>query len=453
MKIIALTAENIKKLVAVEIRPDGNLVEISGENGQGKSSVLDAIAWALEGTKHIQSHPIRQGWTEARIRLDLGELVVTRKFKKTEAGETTSSLSVESADGAKFPSPQTLLDGLLGALAFDPLAFARMAPKLQLEELKRLVPGVDFAAIESQNALDFSRRTELNRKAKEARAAADSIKVSEDGPVVEVDEAALIAELEAAGHHNAAIEQRKANREASRREADAGHKVLGELTVKAVEEAQRIQADAKAEAERIIAAASERAKKVIEEAQQKAHDLTARVSELEEKLAKAGELPEPRDTQALAEKCEAARKTNAVVRERLRKLEFKKKAAGLELLSAELTKEMEERTAKKTAAIKEAKLPVEGLGFGEDTILMNGVPFAQASSAEQLKTSVAIAMSLNPKLRVIRVKDGSLLDAKSMELLSEMAREKDYQVWVERVGSGKMGFILEDGKVKTPVNA
>src|SRR3989304_7739112 len=86
MKILKLTAENVKKLRAVEITPTGELVEITGRNGAGKSSVLDAIWWALAGTKHIQAVPIRKGATKARIRLDLGELIVERGFTPAGAG-------------------------------------------------------------------------------------------------------------------------------------------------------------------------------------------------------------------------------------------------------------------------------------------------------------------------------------------------------------------------------
>ena len=84
MKIVSLTAENVKKLVAVQIRPDGNLVQICGKNGQGKTSVLDSIWWALTGTSHIQAAPIRAGANQARIRLDLGDLVVTRTFRRQD---------------------------------------------------------------------------------------------------------------------------------------------------------------------------------------------------------------------------------------------------------------------------------------------------------------------------------------------------------------------------------
>src|SRR3989304_5788661 len=135
MKILKLTAENVKKLRAVEITPTGELVEITGRNGAGKSSVLDSLWWALAGTKHIQAVPIRKGATKARIRLDLGELTVERRF--SEKGPTPT---VENAEGARFTSPQGILDALLGALTFDPLAFVGQEPREQFETLRRLLP-------------------------------------------------------------------------------------------------------------------------------------------------------------------------------------------------------------------------------------------------------------------------------------------------------------------------
>ena len=123
MKIIELRAENIKRLPAVNIRPDGNVVEITGKNGQGKTSVLDAIWWALEGKENIQAAPIRRGATEAHIKLDIGQLKVTRTFKAVDGGHYTTTITVENDEGARFPSPQKVLDSLLGELSFDPLAF------------------------------------------------------------------------------------------------------------------------------------------------------------------------------------------------------------------------------------------------------------------------------------------------------------------------------------------
>lgn len=413
MKIVALQAENIKKLVAVEIRPDGNLVEITGRNGQGKTSVLDSIWWALAGASSIQTTPIRKGQTSAKIRLDLGEIIVTRSFKAGKDGEATSSIAVETAKGARFSSPQAMLDELLGQLTFDPLAFSRMDAKAQFDTLRRFVPGVDFDGIDSQNRDDYARRTEINRQAKEARAAANKIEVPATLSPNEIDESALVDELQKAASHNADIEVRQGNR------------MNAAATVRTLRD----------EAKDLYRQAEEKEK---------------RAAELQEKIDTAPKLPQPIDVSELREKIAAAKSENESLALWRRKQEYVRAADDLEAKSEELTATMDEREADKLEAIAAAKLPVEGIGFGNGVILLNGVPFDQASDAEQLRASIAIAMALNPKLRVIRVRDGSLLDSQSLALLAEMAEEQDYQVWVERVdGSGKVGFVMENGLVKS----
>ena len=89
MKIVQLRAENVKRLIAVEITPEGNVIEITGKNGAGKTSVLDSIWWALAGNRTHQAVPVRQGETEAVISLDLGDIKVRREFsvRKPKDGE------------------------------------------------------------------------------------------------------------------------------------------------------------------------------------------------------------------------------------------------------------------------------------------------------------------------------------------------------------------------------
>ena len=135
MKIISLKAENVKRLKAVEIVPEGNTVIVSGRNGQGKTSVLDSIWLALGGgnaAKDSQTtQPIRDGAKRANVVLDLGDIKVTRSW--TAAGGM--ALKVEGKDGGVYRSPQALLDSMTGKLSFDPLAFSRMAPEEQRKTL------------------------------------------------------------------------------------------------------------------------------------------------------------------------------------------------------------------------------------------------------------------------------------------------------------------------------
>lgn len=417
MKIVALTAENVKKLVAVEIRPDGNLVQITGKNGQGKTSVLDAIWWALAGAGTIQKTPVRHGQKKARIRLDMGDIIVTRTFTAKDDGEFTTAIAVENADGAKFSSPQKMLDDMLGELTFDPLAFSRMKPREQFDTLCTFVPGIDFGALEAAHAADYAERRDINRRAAEKRAQAGP-SMAPAGADTE-DEASLVAELEAAGHKNTQIEQRRARRSQMAKDAAALREVAKIARGEAVRLVEKADADDQAAAE------------------------------IETKLSEAGPLPEIIDTKALLERIAKAREGAAHIAKTKERKALLSEAAALEAQSDALTSRMAERENSKQATIAAATLPVAGIGFGDGFVTLNGVPFDQASDAEQLRASIAIAMAANPTLRVVRVRDGSLLDEDAMKMLESMANEKDYQVWIERVdGSGKIGFVLEDGYLK-----
>ena len=94
MKIIRLESENIKRLHAVKIKPDGSLIVIGGKNAQGKTSVLDSIEYALGGTSKIPSKPIHKGEKKARVVVELDSIIVTRTF-----GESGSKLVVSDKEG------------------------------------------------------------------------------------------------------------------------------------------------------------------------------------------------------------------------------------------------------------------------------------------------------------------------------------------------------------------
>lgn len=439
MKIIALEAENIKKLVAIEIKPEGNLVQISGKNGAGKTSVLDSIWWALCGAANIQGTPIRKGETKARIKLDLGEIVVTRTFEKQD-NNTVSKILIENAEGTVIRQPQTMLDRLLGELSFDPLAFSRMTKREQFDQLKRFVPDVDFDAIEKAQQKDYDERTNINRQVHEAKILAESIFVNVEKDQKPVDEMSIVDELEDAGKHNADIETRKANRQRLANEAAT--------LVQQSENSASRAADLRRQSENLLTQA--------ESFDRQVSQMNEERLDIMKKLAAAPPLPEPVDVTIIRRDLENAKRINEKFKALEKKQEHIDTMERYEGESEVITQRMNARQKDKEDKIASAVLPVHGLGFGNNEILMNAIPFAQASDAEQLRVSIGIAMALNPKLRVIRVRDGSLLDEDSMKMLSDMADAQDYQVWVERVGEDdKVGFVLVEGhiKIKEKINA
>lgn len=441
MKIIELRAENVKKIVAVTIKPDGNMVEITGRNGSGKTSVLDAIWWALEGQKNIQAVPIRKGATSAKVRLDLGDLKITRTFSqekdketKEPTGDYTTSIVVENAEGARFPSPQSVIDKLLGALSFDPLAFTRMKPAEQFETLKQFVPGVDFGVLDKANENDFRIRTETNKQVKDLRAREAAVVVDEQIAPIPVDEAGIVQEIEDAGRYNAGIETQRVQRQNFRD--------------KLTDERRRLQ---EKEEER------EAMQREIAQLQSKLRALESRIEETRNQiqaqqtyLDDADPIPALINMQPIRDRLVFAKNENRRIeaneRAKADKARLATQADDAEKKAADLTRAMDARKKAKADAIAAAKMPVDGIGFGDGAVLLNGVPFEQASDAEQLRASINIAAAMNPKLRVIRVRDGSLLDESALKLLAEFAEASDMQIWLERVdSSGKVGFVMEDG--------
>lgn len=432
MKIVRLEAENILRLAAVAIEPSGDIVEITGENGAGKSSTLNAIWMALGGEKTIPPEPIKLGADKGYVRLDLGDLTVTRTFKRRDDGDYSTTLTVENKEGMRPQSPQNLLSTLVGRLAFDPLEFTRLKPEDQMKALRVFVPDYDFDAAAQANKEDFANRTDHNRHAKQLRAQADGIDAV-GAPEKPFDLDALIEDLEAVGTHNADIERRRAKRDEFARGILANEERISRLDESIANREREIEA-------------LKRELATVKEDRQLMADTVARDKE---RLAAAPALPDPKDPSEIRGHIESAQRMNALFEKAQRKAELEKQAAEAEKRAEALTAAMAARIDAMDAAVAAAKMPVDGLTFGDGEILLNGVPFEQGSMAEKIRTSVAIAAAMNPKLRIAHVRDGSLLDRKSWQALAEFAREADMQVWVESVDSTRPGaIVIEDGRVR-----
>ncbi len=432
MTILRLTAENVKRLSAVEIAPNGApVVIIAGENEAGKSSVLDAIAMALGGKNLIPSQPIRAGQDNASVTVDLGDYIVTRRF--TASG---GSLVVTNRDGLKFPSPQALLDGLVGTLTFDPLAFAEQGDKEQEATLRHLA-GVDTTDIDDQVKKLYDERTLINRDATQLQGALAKAVQREGVGLEAVDASAIEANLTKAD----ALAAEAADFQAAFDKAVWGTKAARGVVTSAN-------------------AAVERARAVLEEAE------TASM-EADEALIKAVEVETK--MKAAAEKAQAAVPDRTALRKQLFDLQvvnqhvaenqqrarlsdqLREKKAASELLTNQLC-QLEEQKAERLAS---AKFPVKGLGLDDHGVTWNGLPFSQASTAVRVRASVAIGLALNPKLKVLLVRNGNDLGIKNLNLLAEMAVEAGAQLWIERIagGDGQTTVIIEDGAVQAPAKA
>lgn len=418
MRIIELKAENFARLTAIEIRPDGRLVQITGANGEGKTSTLNAIWACLKGRAAAPPVPIRKGCEQATLRVSLGrdtaEMVVTRTFRHDKHGDLTTDIRVTMGGKPVTRSPQAAIDAILGEFATDPLAFARLDPKAKFDRLKGLVPGVDFEAVALQREELFDLRTEVNRVAKDRRAQANGI-VLPAGPEPEaVDVAGKLADISRAAKHN---QDRLTAAQARQNETNGIDELL--------DNAEQLRARA---------------------ASMEAQAATRRAA-----LEALPALPAPIQADALHLEVAAAQAVDKVRALFAARREHEKVAAEKEREGADLTGQIEALDVKKREAVAAAKLPVPGLSFGDGALLLDGLPFEQAAMSVKLLASAQLAIALNPRpeaLRVMTIDEGSELDSKALAALAKLAEAHDYDIWLSRVDeSGEVGFVIHDGAV------
>ncbi len=443
LKIIRLIAENVKKLRAIQITPEGHIVQISGPNAAGKTSVLDAIWFALGGGQSLPEEPIRKGAARGEIHLDLGEMIVNRTF--THKG---SYLKVISKDGLEWKSPQKVLDRLLGKLSFDPLAFARMDEAKQRELLLSLVTiplsrdhlqsiskmpvqrnGDPINAMNAVYKAIFDQRTEHNRNVKRIESTITAIEIPQGMEDVQpVSASQLLAErqqLEAVNAQNESVRRSFLELEKKNKALREQKEQLEFKKEELLREIREIE-EAITGTESLIQASDEELLQTGNATRELVdHDF----SEIDARIARADELN---------------RIAGDVSRRKalLEELDKEQKQAG------DCTAKLDAIGRYKTQLMEQTNFPIKGLDFRSGKVVYNGVPIGQASAAEKLRVGMAIAMALNPKLRIIRIEDGSLLDIKSWKVIEEMAQQGDYQVWIETVADEPgQGIYIYDGQI------
>lgn len=419
MKIIALDAENVKRLKAVHIEPDGAMVVIGGKNAQGKTSVLDSIMYALGGKKKLPKKALRDGQKRGFIKLELDDdLVVTRTFTESGGGE----LRVESK-GAIFRSPQTMLEKLVGKLGFDPMQFDMMDPAKRLEQLKNLV-GLDFVALDRRRLQLFEDRATVNRDLKATEGTLSSMERKDDAPEDEISVSDLTQKLTAAS----AAYQAAVSLERTAQDLDA--------------KAPLVQEVMRGKAERI------------REIEDEIGDLAGQL----EDLARQAELARE-DARKIREKHEnpgvikvalqESQGINAQVRVNQEMDALEELLDRKQLAASALTKEIEAIDTEKEASLSAADFPVDGLGFGDGEVTFGGQPWEQCALSERIRVSVGMGFAMNPKLRVLLIRDGSGLDADNLALVAELAEKANGQLFIERVGDqDQSAVIIEDGMIQ-----
>lgn len=412
MKIVKLTSQNVMRLNAVEITPKGDMVIIGGKNGAGKSSVLESIMLAMGGRKAKIKEPLKKGAKKGKVELELDGtgLIVTRTFTPGGGG----TLTVKSKEGAMFQSPQAMLDKISGALTFDPLAWVGMDDAKQMSVLKELT-GLDLSAEDKARQEVYDARTEANRKLKMLQAQHDALKDHESVPDEEVKVADLMETLDKMRFSNQQFQVKK--------------DLVERLDAHIVGRSKEIE-----KMESALMAAKKDLAKI-------ADDRIGAIKDLEDLS--------PVNTAEIEAQIKSSDEINRKIRERNEKLTLAGRLEKGRTIIAGMTDKLDQIDKLKQEKLSSSKMPIEGLSFDEAGIYYRGVPFTQASSAEQLRVSVAMGIAMNPELKVLLIRDGSLLDEDSLKMVSEMAFDSGAQVWLERVSTGEeCSIIISDGNVQ-----
>lgn len=403
LRIIELQAENFMRLKAVRIRPDRTLVRIEGRNAAGKSAVLNVISATIGGGKCQPDEPVRRGEKKGFALLDLGSLKIERRY--TAKGGNVLEVTSPGAE-RPLPSPQAICEKLYNDLTFDPLAFVRMGAKEQAGVLRRLA-GLDFTELDTERDRVYGERTIQNRDAKATAARVGSAPPKPSSNTA-IDIRALADKQQVALAHNRMVEEALA---AVDREFEAIEAAKADLATAQ----KRLSA-----AEVLWKSAGEKAKPLQLE----------NVTDLGAEIAKAEE-------------------HNAAIIVRKQWEESSAQAKESQAIADGLNDRIEAIDAEKDRRLRAAEFPLKDLSLDVNGPTLNGIPFSQASSAEQLRTGVAIGLAQKRPARIILIRDGSLLDGENLLQLHKIAEEFDAQVFVERVAesASPSAVFIEDGEV------
>lgn len=408
VKINELLIENVKRVKAVQFEPSADgLTIIGGRNGQGKTSVLDAIAWALGGNNYKPSVPERDGaLVPPNLHIELSNgLIVERKGKN-------STLKVTDPEGNK--SGQQLLNEFVSTLALDLPKFINGSDKDKADSLLKILGiGDVLAQLDTKENQLYAQRTEVGRIADRKKKAADEMPMYPNVPKEPVSATELIKQQQE-------ILARNGENERKRQDAARYEQMLAEAQI-AFDEAK---------------AALQKAEQDCLTARKSAEDLhDESTAELEKNLA---------EIEAL----------NIKIRVNSTKEAAEIEANNLQQEYDGLTEQIESVREERNKLLDSAELPLPGLSVKDGKLIYNGLPWDGMSGSDQLKVATAIVRKLNPQCGFVLMDKLEQMDLETLQEFGAWLKQEGLQVIATRVSTGdECSIIIEDGMVKGDTEA
>ena len=409
IKINKLEIENIKRVKAVKIEPTLNgLTIVGGNNNQGKTSILDAIAWGLGGNKYKPSEPQRQGSIVPpylNIVLSNG-LIVERKGKN-------SDLKVIDPNGDK--SGQQILNSFVEELAIDLPKFMDMTNKEKANTLLSIVGvGETLYALEQQEKEVYNKRHAIGQIADQKKKYAKEQPYFTDAPKELISATELIMQQQE-------ILTRNGENQSKRRR----HEEIKRLHMQQAQEIDRLKRELKA--------------------MQEAYDQTA--ADLDIAVKSITELVDE-STAELENNIRNIDEINRKVRANLDKDRAEEDANEYRIEYDKLTSDLDSIRDEKTNLLQNANLPLEGLTVEDGELLYNGQRWDNMSGSDQLKVSTAIVRKLKPECGFILLDKLEQMDMDTLKEFGAWLEQEDLQAIATRVSTGdECSILIEDGYV------
>jgi len=412
VKINSLELENVKRIKAVQLEPSAaGLTVIGGKNKQGKTSVLDAIAWALGGNKYRPSDPQRDGSLvppHLKVTLSNG-IVVERRGKNSDLKVT---------DPAGNLAGQALLDSFISAFALDLPKFLNANDKEKADTLLRILGiGDRLFLLDKEEAALYNERTVIGRTADAKKKYADGLTCYPEAPEEPLSAVDLIRQQQDILLRNAENRKKRSQLEEFRQKRTRDIERVKELQHKLFEAQEELKATAMA------------------------------ISDAEHEVAVLEDLP----TDELQENIQNIEEINRKVAENQRKALAEDEAKAYRDQYDDLTKKIEDVRKQKTDLLNGAPLPLPGLSVTDGALTFNGHRWDSMSGSEQLRVATAIVRKLNPECGFVLLDKLEQMDADTLREFGDWLEAEGLQAIATRVSTGgECSVIITDGRIGPP---
>ena len=409
VKIAALEAENVKRIRAVSLEPSPTgLTVIGGNNNQGKTSILDTIAWALGGDRYRPSNPTRDGSTiPPRIKITLSNGLIVERAGKN------SALKVTDPNGQK--RGQQLLNSFVEELALNLPKFMEQSSRDKAETLLQIIGvGDQLHALELQERELYNRRHAIGQIADQKKKFALEMPYYPDAPAEPVSALELIQRQQAILAHNGENQRKRQQ--------------LSQLEFQCSNTRQRIES-----LQNELLSLQEQYNTICEDLD------TARKS--------AAELQDE-STAQIEQDLENIEAINVKVRANSDRERAEQDAQQYSQQYDDLTGQLESVRKAKIDLLAGAVLPLEGLSVEDGELTYHGKKWDGMSGSDQLKVATAIVRALNPECGFVLLDKLEQMDLQTMQIFGRWLETQNLQAIATRVSTGsECTIIIEDGHV------